>query len=156
MPVTDVPSAVRLERTIPAPVEQVYRAWLDPELIVRWMNPGTFTVSRVEVDERLGGAYRIWHAEHGVELGGFDCQVTALEPNRRIAFLWGFVGPERRQGPAYDSVLTVTLAPTADGATALTLVHERLDALADAMPEAAGQVRGGWDDVLGKLAALLS
>jgi uncharacterized protein YndB with AHSA1/START domain len=28
--------AVCLERLIPAPPEQVYRAWLDPQLVRRW------------------------------------------------------------------------------------------------------------------------
>jgi len=36
--------AVRLQRTIPAPPERVYRAWLDPELMRRWFAPAAFTV----------------------------------------------------------------------------------------------------------------
>jgi hypothetical protein len=33
-------------------------------------------------------------------------------------------------------------------------VHERLDALAAAMPQVAGNVGTGWDSALGKLAAV--
>jgi len=156
MHVTTAPSAIHLERTIPAPPERVYRAWLDPELIARWMNPGVFSVSRVEVDERVGGHYRVWHAESGNELGGFDAQIVELVPNRRLVFRWGFVGPQRRDGPVYDSMLTLNFDEAPDGATALTLVHDRLDDLAAAMPEAAAQVGAGWGDVLGKLADLLA
>jgi hypothetical protein len=50
----------------------------------------------------------------------------------------------------------VTLREAAGGGTALTLVHERLDDLAAAMPEAAAQVGAGWDYVLTKLAAVLA
>ncbi len=104
MNVTAPHADVRLERTIPAPPDQVYRAWLDPGLVARWMNPGTLTVSRAEVDERVGGHYRIWHADaSGAEIGGFDCELTELVPGQRIVFRWGFVGPGRRGGPVFDS-----------------------------------------------------
>jgi hypothetical protein len=46
----------------------------------------------------------------------------------------------------------LTFEATADGGTLLTLVHERLDDLAAAMPEAARLVGPGWEEVLGKLA----
>ncbi|HWG12626.1 MAG TPA: SRPBCC domain-containing protein, partial [Streptosporangiaceae bacterium] len=72
----------------------------------------------------------------------------------RIVWRWGFVGPERRNGPVYDSRLTVTLRAAPDGGTDLTLVHEQLDALAAAMPEAAQQVGAGWEYVLAKLAGV--
>lgn len=52
--------AVRLQRTIPAPPERVYRAWLDPELMRRWLAPDALEVTRAEVDERVGGSYRVW------------------------------------------------------------------------------------------------
>jgi uncharacterized protein YndB with AHSA1/START domain len=147
-------AAVRLERTIPAPPHRVYRAWLEPDVIRRWMAPG-FQVTRVEVDERVGGHYRIWHADGDVEVGGFECELLELVPDRRLVFRWGFAGPQRTAGPVYDSVLTITLAE-APGGTALTLVHERLDALAAAMPDAAEHVRPGWELVLEQLAATIS
>jgi len=156
MSVSSGPAAVRLERTIPAPPAQVYRAWLDPGLLVRWMSPGEYAITRAEVDERVGGHYRIWHAHAGSHVGGFDCELTELVPDRRIVFRWGFVGPERRDGPVFDSVLTITLREAPGGATLLTLVHERLDDLAAAIPDAAANVGPGWDDVLGKLAGVLA
>jgi uncharacterized protein YndB with AHSA1/START domain len=147
-------TAVRLERTIPAAPHRVYRAWLEPELLRRWMAPGGLEVSQAEVDERPGGHYRIWQADAGTEIGGFDCEVLELVPDERLVFRWGFVGPDRDTGPSYDSLLTVTLRETPDGGTVLTLVHERLDALAAAMPQVAENVGTGWDSALGKLAAV--
>jgi uncharacterized protein YndB with AHSA1/START domain len=156
MNVTTQHAAVRLERIIPAPPGQVYRAWLDPGLLARWMNPGTLTISRVEVDERVGGHYRIWHADaSGAEIGGFDCELAELVPGQRIVFRWGFAGPARRSGPVFDSVLTVALREAPGGATQLTLVHERLGDLAAALPDVAAKVGPGWDDALAKLAGLL-
>ncbi len=144
-------AVVRMERTIPASPHKVYRAWLDPDLLQRWLAPGGLEVTRVEIDERVGGHYRIWHADSGSDVGGFDCELLELVPDQRIVFRWGFVGPERKNGPVYDSLLTITLREAPGGATALTLVHERLEELAAAMPHVADNVELGWELVLQKL-----
>ncbi|HET6171580.1 MAG TPA: SRPBCC domain-containing protein [Gaiellales bacterium] len=144
---------VKLERTIPAPSGRVYRAWLEPELLRRWLAPGGLEVTRTEVDERVGGRYRIWQGAAGREAGGFECELIELVPDRRIVFRWGFVGPERDAGPVYDSLLTITLDDAPDGATRLTLVHERLESLCAAMPDVADKVETGWQMVLEQLTA---
>jgi uncharacterized protein YndB with AHSA1/START domain len=149
---TDETVAVRLERLIPAPPDRVYRAWLEPDLIQRWMAPGDFTAARVEVDERVGGHYRIWHATEAGVRGGFESEIVELVPGERIVFRWGFVGPNRTAGPVYDSQLTITLREAPEGGTRLTLVHERLESLRAALPDAADNVGSGWADVLEKLA----
>jgi uncharacterized protein YndB with AHSA1/START domain len=107
---------------------------------------------RAEVDARVGGRYRIWQVNSGVDVGGFECEILELVPDRRIVWRWGFAGPDRTSGPVYDSLLTVTLRGAPAGGTALTFVHERLDELAAAMPNVAGKVAAGWDNVLAKLA----
>jgi uncharacterized protein YndB with AHSA1/START domain len=154
MTMTAERAVVRLHRTIPAPPERVYRAWLEPELLRRWLAPGSLEVTRAEVDERVGGHYRIWHGSAEGDVGGFEAELLELVPSRRIVFRWGFVGPERLAGPVYDSLLTITLEEAAGGATALTLVHERLDDLYAAMPDVAENVGPGWELVLGELAAI--
>jgi uncharacterized protein YndB with AHSA1/START domain len=154
--VTPAPSpqpAVRLQRLIPAPPKEVYRAWLEPDLLRLWMAPGDLQVTGVEIDERVGGHYRVWHGTSDGNVGGFECELLELIPNERIVFRWGFVGPDRVDGPRYDSLLSITLVEAPDGATALTLVHERLDELQAAAPEVAENVGSGWDMVLDKLAA---
>jgi uncharacterized protein YndB with AHSA1/START domain len=131
----------------------VYRAWLDPELLRRWLAPGGLEVTRAEVDERVGGHYRIWQAGADGAVGGFECELLELVPDRRIVFHWGLVGPERLSGPHYDSRLTITFDDAPGGATDLTLIHERLEDLFEAMPSLAEKFRPGWEMVLDKLAA---
>jgi uncharacterized protein YndB with AHSA1/START domain len=82
--------------------------------------------------------------------------VLELVPDERLLIRWGFAGPDRAAGPAYDSLLTVTLRAAADGGTVLTLVHERLGALAAAMPQVAANVGPGWESALGKLPAAVA
>jgi uncharacterized protein YndB with AHSA1/START domain len=147
-------TAVRLQRTIPGPPDRVYRAWLDPDLLARWMAPGALDVTRAEVDERVGGHFRIWHASADGDVGGFEAELLELVPGERIVFRWGFVGPDRLAGPTYDSLLTITLREAPDGGTALTLVHERLDELAAALPDVADSVGRGWELALDKLEQL--
>jgi uncharacterized protein YndB with AHSA1/START domain len=147
-------TAVHLKRTIAAPPDRVYRAWLEPDLLARWMAPGVFEVTRAEVDERVGGRLRIWHAGPEGDVGGFEAELLELVPGERIVFRWGFVGPDRLAGPTYDSLLTITLREAPDGATELALVHERLDELAAALPDVADNVGRGWELVLDKLEQL--
>ena len=146
---------VRIERVITASPHDLYRAWLDPDLLQRWLAPGGITVERAEVEARVGGRYRIWHLDSGVRIGGFECEIVELVPDERIVFKWGFAGPERTAGPVYDSLLTITLRSAPRNATVLTLVHERLDDLAAGLPHVANQVEAGWKLVLEKLALTL-
>jgi uncharacterized protein YndB with AHSA1/START domain len=121
---------VRTERVFPAPADRVYRAWLDPELVRQWLAPGTQEVIR-------------------------DAKIIERIPDQRLVFRWGFIGPERRQGPYFDTLLTVSFHPEPSGGTTVRLTHEHLDELAAAMPEIAANVGTGWEAVLDKLASVL-
>ncbi len=147
--------AVRLQRVIPAPPAQVYRAWLEPDLLRRWLAPGDLVVTRVEVDERVGGSFRVWQGHDNQPGGGFEGQIVELIPDSRIVLRWAMVGPARMDGPMFDSLLTVTFSGSSDDGTTLTLVHEELDALWEAMPDVAGNVGLGWDLVIDKLGAVV-
>jgi uncharacterized protein YndB with AHSA1/START domain len=143
---------VRINRTICASPHQVYRSWLDPELLRLWLAPGSTEVSRVELDERVGGQFRIWQVHGGQDAGGFECKLLELVPDERIVFQWGFTGPQREAGPTFDSLLTVTMSKSQGDATLLKLVHTDLTELHSAMPGVAKNVEWGWEMTLDKLA----
>jgi len=151
-------TAVRVRRTIAAPPERVYRAWLDPELMVRWLAPAGFTVRKAEVDERAGGRLSIWHADGaGNDVGGSESEIVELVPGERIVLRWQFVGPDRTTHPAMATRLTVTFTPTPHG-TQLELTHDRLDrldGLRDRYPHIAEQVGPGWESALDALDAVV-
>ena len=106
--------------------------------------------------ERVGGPTGSGREATQGSVGGFESEILELDPNRRIVLRWGFVGPARTDGPVFDSRLTVTLTEAPGQSTRLTLVHERLEALRESMPQVATSVGAGWSMVLDRLASTSS
>jgi uncharacterized protein YndB with AHSA1/START domain len=150
-------TSVKLQRTIPASPARVYRAWLDPDVLLRWAAPVEYDAARVEVDERVGGHYRCWHVDaQGRDVGGFDCEILTLEPDERIVLRWQFVGPDRRPLADESSRLTISLRPVPPDACELTLVHDRLDGLERSLPGMTDATRRGWSGTLSRLEQTVS
>jgi RNA polymerase sigma factor FliA len=126
---------VTLRRTIFATPDRVYRAWLDPGVLCRWLAPPGFAVARVEIDERSEGRYRVWLREcwlpsgldpeaedfapvpAGEGAGVFECELLELVPNRRIVLDWRNVSSRRER-------VTISLRRASGEATRLTLLSE--------------------------------
>jgi uncharacterized protein YndB with AHSA1/START domain len=142
---------VRVERTMHAPPERVFRAFLDPERIQQWMAPGELVIDRVTVDPRVGGRIVILHSLKGVRTGSFEGEFVKIVPNRELVYRWAFVGTEPEKGEYFDSLVTVTLRPAPGGRTQVTVVHEKLEDLRRGAPEIHAQVVWGWNDSLDKL-----
>jgi uncharacterized protein YndB with AHSA1/START domain len=76
---------LRMHRMLRAPPERVYRAFLDPEALAKWLPPHGYTCKVHEMDTRVGGRYRVsithFSTGHGHVLSG-----TYLEliPGQRI------------------------------------------------------------------------
>ena len=87
--------SVVVERDIPHPPEKIWRALTQPHLITEWLMKNDF-MPVVGHDFKLSADW-----------GAVDCRVTAVEPNRTLAYTWGAYGLE--------SVVTWTLTPTPTG-----------------------------------------
>jgi uncharacterized protein YndB with AHSA1/START domain len=84
----------RASRLIKAPASQVYRAFIDPEALVRWLPPEGMTGEMLAFDARPGGGYRMAlhyadadHAATGKTSEHSDVVETrfiALNPGRGI------------------------------------------------------------------------
>jgi len=79
-----------LVRIIDAPVEAVWRAWTDPEVVVRWWGPAGFTSNSARIDLREGGRF-VWNMHAPAEMGGIDMYTggtyTRIEPHTAIDFV---------------------------------------------------------------------
>jgi uncharacterized protein YndB with AHSA1/START domain len=122
-----------LTRTFDAPKERVWRAWTDPDEVMRWWGPQGFTSPTCRMDFREGGTTLVcMRSEQGWDLYN-TWTYRSIEPMDRIEFVQGFADEHgNRVAPAElglppgipeDVRHVVTLRSIDDGATELT-VHE--------------------------------
>lgn len=53
------PTAVVVQRLIPAPPEVVYQEWIDPEALADWMCPRPTRATKIELEPTVGGRLRL-------------------------------------------------------------------------------------------------
>jgi uncharacterized protein YndB with AHSA1/START domain len=136
--------AVELTRVYPAERSRVYRALLDPELVVRWLSPPSFVATYATVNEQVGGEHRVEMLAPDGELHVFDSRIAELVPDERVVLIFRF-SPE-----AEETLLTLSLRDV-EGGTELRLHHERIT-LEPPLDEQS--VDFGWNGALDKLHAL--
>ncbi len=105
--------AVKVNRTIPAAAEVVYRAWTEREQLEKWMG-GKFNIHFA-----VEGLYH-WEHTHAGRAWAHYGRFLALEPSKRIKLTWM---SEATRG--LESIVEITLTPK-DGATELVLTHTNL------------------------------
>ena len=132
---------VRVERELAASTDRVWSAFTNPEAIAAWMWPGSFKTTAT-VDLRVGGRYRIESIPMGMAVEG---EFVVLEPTTRLVQTW------RWDGEDDDTLVTVTIEPTAGGGSHLTVLHERFGTDEDAASH-----QQGWNDCLDRLPSYLS
>ncbi|MBX3062497.1 MAG: SRPBCC domain-containing protein [Anaerolineae bacterium] len=93
-----------VSRQFDAPVEQVWAAWSDPNLIKGWWGPTGFTCPLARIDFREGGTSLVC-MRAPAEYGGMELYntwtYTKIVPNQRIAFLQHFADKDgNRSDPA--------------------------------------------------------
>jgi uncharacterized protein YndB with AHSA1/START domain len=52
-------NSVQLHRVLAAPPERVFRAFTNPDALVKWMAPHGFVAKVHEIDVRVGGGYKM-------------------------------------------------------------------------------------------------
>lgn len=129
---------IRIERLIPAPIDEVFAAWTDPKTMADWLSP--VGRAEVEADVRVGGKFRLAMVGDGVQID-HEGEYVTIEPPRSLSFTW-----RSPYTMGIASMVTVTLEPH-ERATRLVLVHEQLP------DEAAESHRGGWASILDRLSA---
>ena len=138
---------VRLHRVLAAPAERIYRAFLDPAALAKWLPPDGFTATVHELEARVGGRYRMSFTNlstgHGHSFGGTYLE---LVPGERIVHTDVFDDPNL---PGTMKV-TVTFKKVLVG-TEMHVVQENIPA---AIPLEACYL--GWQESLTLLAQLVN
>lgn len=131
--------SIVVERTMPHPPAKVWRALTTSPLIAEWLMRNDF---QPVVGHRFN-----FHAQPipGMWNGTTDCEVLALEPERRLAYSWNASGEEAADG--LKSVVTWTLTPV-EGGTQVRMEHSGFRPQDEGGRQAMG---GGWPRILAGL-----
>jgi uncharacterized protein YndB with AHSA1/START domain len=131
----------RIERVIPASIEDVFAAWTEPKTMDKWLSPTG--QAEVQADVRVGGRFRLVMIGDDMRID-HEGEYRTIEPPRLISFTW-----RSAYTAGMTSVVTVTLEPD-ERVTRLVLVHERLP------DDAANAHRDGWGSILDRLIATVA
>ena len=139
-------NTVRLHRVLRAPAERVYRAFLEPDALVKWMAPHGFTAKVHSMDARVGGGYRMSFTNFGTgKSHSFGGKYVELTPHERLRYTDSFDDPNL---PGTMQV-TISFRKVICG-TELTIVQEGLPAV---IPVEMCYL--GWQESLEQLAKLV-
>jgi uncharacterized protein YndB with AHSA1/START domain len=98
-------NTVSLHRVLRAPPERVYRAFLDPAALCKWLPPHGFTGTVHELDAKVGGKYRMSFTTFGSGSShSFGGEYLELVPGKRI------VHTDRFDDPNLPGEMVTTIA----------------------------------------------
>jgi uncharacterized protein YndB with AHSA1/START domain len=141
-----MPNTIRLHRVLRATPERVYRAFLDPDAMAKWLPPYGFTGKVHQVDAKVGGTHKMSFTNFtNGKSHSFGGRYLELTPNERIRYTDKFDDPNL---PG-EMQVTVTLKKVSCG-TELTVVQEGVP---DVIPAEACYL--GWQESLAQLANLV-
>lgn len=137
---------IMLHRVLRAPAERIYRAFLDPHALAKWLPPNGFTAQVHAIDPRVGGGYRMSFTQFATgHTHAFGGDYLELVEHERIRYTARF------DDPNLPSVMqtTVVLRPVSCG-TDVAIEQANIPAMIP--PEACHL---GWQESLVLLAALV-
>jgi len=139
-------NTVRLHRVLRTSPERVYKAFLDPDAMAKWLPPYGFIGKVHQMDARVGGTYRMSFTNVGTgKSHSFGGTYTELTPFEKITYTDHFEDPNL---PG-EMRATISLRQVICG-TELTIVQEGIP---PAIPVEMCYL--GWQESLSQLALLV-
>ncbi len=141
-----MPGTVRLHRVLKTRPEKLYRAFLDPAAMGKWLPPHGFTCTVHHLEPRIGGTFRMSFTNFSTGNGhSFGGEYLELVPNERLRYT------DRFEDPNLPGTLKVSVDLKAVSCgTALSIVQEGIP---DAIPVEMCYL--GWQESLEQLAKLV-
>ena len=141
-----MPSTVEFHRVLRATPERLYRAFLDPDALVKWLPPNGFTAKMHRMDAKVGGSYHMSFTNFTTgKSQAFGGEYLELKPHERIRWTDKFDDPNM---PG-EMQVTVTLKKVSVG----TDIHIVQQGIPDVIPAEACVL--GWQESLTLLAKLV-
>jgi len=141
-----MPSTVQFQRVLRTTPERLYRAFIDPDAMVKWLPPNGFTARMHHSDPKVGGTYKMSFTNFtSGKSHAFGGEYLELVPNERLRWT------DKFDDPNLPGVMTVTvrLQKVLVG-TELNIVQEGIP---DAIPAEACVL--GWQESLALLTMLV-
>ena len=139
-------NTIRLHRVLHATPERVYRAFLDPAAMVKWLPPNGFTGTVHHMDAKVGGTHKMSFTNFTTgKSHSFGGKYLELVPNERIRYTDAF---DDANLPG-EMQVTITFKRVSVG-TELTVVQEGVPSV---IPTEACYL--GWQESLILLAKLV-
>lgn len=143
---TNNTNTIKLYRVLMAPPERVYRAFLDPTAMVKWLPPNGFTGEVHHLEAKVGGTYKMSFKNFSTQKShSFGGEYLELVPDELIRHTDRFDDPNL---PG-EMTTTITFKKVLVG-TELNIVQEGVPAVIP--PEACHL---GWQESLTLLAQLV-
>lgn len=123
-------------RVFDAPVELVWKAWTDPQYVMKWWGPDSFTSPSAKIELRVGGTSLVC-MRAPKEFGGMDMYSTwvyqEIVPMERIEFIQNLADKDGKpidpakigMPPEFprDTRTVVTFKTLGDGKTEMTVTE---------------------------------
>ena len=137
---------VRFHRVLRAPPERIFRAFLTPEAMAKWLPPFGFTCSVHHMDAKIGGSFRMSFTNFTTQNShSFGGEYVELVPNERLSYTDTFDDPNL---PG-EMKTTINLRAVSVG-TEVNIVQEGIP---EPIPPEACYL--GWQESLVQLAQLV-
>ena len=141
-----MPSTISLHRVLRATPERVYRAFLDPDAMVKWVPPNGFTGKVHHLDARVGGSYKMSFTNFTTGTShSFGGEYLELVPHERIRYIDRFDNPNL---PG-EMQVTILLKKVSCG----TEINITQEGVPDVIPPEGCYL--GWQESLALLAKLV-
>ena len=141
-----MPGTVKLHRVFTAKPERVYKAFIDPDAMAKWLPPNGFTGKVHEMDARVGGSYKMSFTNFSTgNSHSFGGEFVELVQNEKLSYTDKFDDPNL---PG-EMMTTVSLKQVSVG-TEVSIVQEGIP---DAIPVEACYL--GWQESLNLLKLLV-
>jgi len=150
---------VEFERTFDTPLETVWQAWTDPNILKQWWGPNDVSIPECEVDLRVGGKIYIV-MEAGEAMGPYkgtrwpmDGKYTLVEKNSRLSYIAKAWTEGQEESSEIDQVTELNLSYE-NGKTRLKL-KATINKIGSGAKMAVEGMQSGFNQQLDKLSKFL-
>jgi uncharacterized protein YndB with AHSA1/START domain len=102
-----------IERVFKAPPADIFKAWTDPAILVRWWGPESFKTSQPEMDVRPGGAWRTVMVGPKGERHTASGIYREIAPPKRLVMSWAWQQDDGSRG--HETEIEVSLEAAGAG-----------------------------------------